>query len=256
MWMKSNMLWTKPESSELPNLRIMTLEKSKSHSDSEHGTWVNLGIFSFRVQTKWKAQAFKAKTQKGVFKPDNVDDEEYRKIEAMIKGPSGKEATSHSLAQASVLGGGGGSSPRRSKKFSKIMAAKDDPNDKWKTTIKKLVSNAEQEQDEESAKRLALIKDSRRAKASMSISGDHAKSDTFGQQKSKKTNKWQDALPLVPKKNKKEIIGTKDYKDADMEFYKAFKYIFVDIPEAEEDFPSELSDLKSQMAAHQCQCVT
>ena len=60
----------------------------------------------------------------------------------------------------------------------------------------------------------------------------------------------------MPKKNKKEIIGTKDYKDADMEFYKAFKYIFVDIPEAEEDFPSELSDLKSQMAAHQCQCVT
>lgn len=158
----------------------------------------------------------------------------------MIKGPSGKDATSHSLAQASVLGGSS-SSPKRSKKFSKIMAAKEDPNDKWKTTIKKLVSNAEQEQDEESAKRLALIKDSRRAKASMSISGDHAKSDTFGQQKSKKTNKWQDALPLVPKKSKKEIVGGKDYEDADLAFYKAFKYIFVDIPEAEEDFPSESS---------------
>ena len=89
----------------------------------------------------------------------------------MLKGPTGKEATSHSLAQASVLGGGGGHgsvSPKRSKKFSQITAAKDDPNDKWKTTIKKLVSKAQQEQDEESAKRLALIKDARKAKASVS----------------------------------------------------------------------------------------
>ena len=117
------------------------------------------------------------------------------------------------------------------------MAASDDPNDKWKTTIKKLVSKAQEEQDEESAKRLALIKDARRAKAS--ISTDMDQSDNFGRQKSKKTNKWQDALPLVPKHLKKHIVGGKEHKDADLSFYKAFKYIFVDIPEAEEDFPSE-----------------
>ena len=160
----------------------------------------------------------------------------------MLKGPTGKEATSHSLAQASVLGGGGGHgsvSPKRSKKFSQITAAKDDPNDKWKTTIKKLVSKAQQEQDEESAKRLALIKDARKAKASVSGLEEKTKNDTFGQQKSKKTGKWQDALPLIPKHLKKAIVGGKEHKDAHLEFYKAFKYIFVDIPEAEEDFPSE-----------------
>ena len=185
--------------------------------------------------TKWKALAFKARAQKGAFKVDD-EDEEYKKIENMIKGPTGKDAKSHSLAQASIAGGGGGS-PRRSKKYSKIMAAKDDPNDKWKTTIKNLVSKAQDEQDEESAKRLALIKDARRAKASLSQYEDS--SDNFGRQKSKKSGKYQDAIPLIPKHLKKSIIGGKEHKDADLAFYKAFKYIFVDIPEAEEDFPSE-----------------
>ena len=204
----------------------------------------------FRVITKWKALAFKAKSQKGAFKPGDEEDEEYKKIEQMIKGPSGSAAKSHSLAQASVasFGGGAGSPKRTKKKFSKIMAASDDPNDKWKTTIKKLVSKAQEEQDEESAKRLALIKDARRAKAS--ISTDMDQSDNFGRQKSKKSSKWQDALPLVPIHLKKKIVGGKEHKDADLAFYRAFKYIFVDIPEAEEDFPSESPNRKTHCHNH------
>ena len=62
----------------------------------------------------------------------------------------------------------------------------------------------------------------------------------FGQRKAeKKSRKLQDALPLVPKHLRKQLVGGKDHSNANQDFYKAFKYIYVDIPEPEEDFPCE-----------------
>ena len=49
-----------------------------------------------------------------------------------------------------------------------------------------------------------------------------------------------DALPLVPKHLAKRLVGgKKDDKDSNQDFYRDFKYIYVDIPEPEEDFPCE-----------------
>ena len=48
-----------------------------------------------------------------------------------------------------------------------------------------------------------------------------------------------DALPLVPKHLARKLVGGKDDKNANQDFYRDFKYIFVDIPEPEEDFPCE-----------------
>ena len=48
-----------------------------------------------------------------------------------------------------------------------------------------------------------------------------------------------DALPLVPKHLAKRLVGGKDDKGSNQDFYRDFKYIYVDIPEPEEDFPCE-----------------
>ena len=54
-----------------------------------------------------------------------------------------------------------------------------------------------------------------------------------------------DALPLVPKHLAKRLVGGKDDKGSNQDFYRDFKYIYVDIPEPEEDFPCESFKQKS-----------
>ena len=55
-----------------------------------------------------------------------------------------------------------------------------------------------------------------------------------------------DALPLVPKHLAKRLVGGKDDKGSNQDFYRDFKYIYVDIPEPEEDFPCESFKQKSK----------
>ena len=93
--------------------------------------------------------------------------------------------------------------------------------------------------DEESAKRLALLRDARRKSPQKETNYDNTEVD-IGQKKvgKKAGGKLQDSLPLIPKHLKKQLTGGKEHPH-DKDFYKAFKYIYVDIPEPEEDFPCE-----------------
>ena len=59
-----------------------------------------------------------------------------------------------------------------------------------------------------------------------------------------------DALPLVPKHLAKRLVGGKDDKGTNQDFYRDFKYIYVDIPEPEEDFPCESFKQKSKKKKH------
>lgn len=225
-----------------------------------------------KMALKWKALALKSKAQKGLFK--EIEEEESRnsrdidQVKALIQGPgTGKAATKMALATASVAAGGGGagssSTANNLKKFLGRRESEVQPESGWKTVKKVLAKNAGkasnpgspvrsptrkhavEDADEESAARLALIKDARnvRSPAKMgsmrSVAEAAMDREDIGQRKVGKGKKLQDALPLIPNHLKKKLVGGKDHANADKEFYKAFKYIYVDIPEAEEDFPSE-----------------
>jgi len=94
-----------------------------------------------------------------------------------------------------------------------------------------------EETDAESTKRLELIKAARNARP---IPIGPSPPSEKGPGKNKKTQNTKNAgrvhLPLTTKKPKKKMPGE---EDADQEFYKAFKLLFVDLPEPEDDLPCE-----------------
>ena len=94
-----------------------------------------------------------------------------------------------------------------------------------------------EETDGESTKRLELIKAARSARP---IPIGPSPPSGIGPGKNKKTQNTKNAgkvhLPLTTKKPKKKMPGE---EDADQEFYKAFKLLFVDLPEPEDDLPCE-----------------
>ena len=91
-----------------------------------------------------------------------------------------------------------------------------------------------------------MLRDARKAnralKKHIKSTSNYADEVDFGQRKDpkdRKSRKLQDALPLVPKHLRKNLVGGKDHSNANQDFYKDFKYIYVDIPEPDEDFPCE-----------------
>lgn len=193
------------------------------------------------VALKWKALAVKAQAQRGEF--DELENEthdprkrsELEEVKKLIKGPDGRGAASNAIAQASIasLGGGGDGSSQAAVKWKKLLNASPRPD----------------AEADESAKRLALLRDARKVKANKSKANLQEEDDPdIGQRLNKKTKRLEDAIPLIPKHLKKQLVGAKDYANFDKEFYKHFKFIFVDIPEADEDFPSE----SSQLPLHKC----
>ena len=84
----------------------------------------------------------------------------------------------------------------------------------------------------ESSKRLELIKAARKA---IKDTPDDPKTAKNTKQKAGKTG-GRVHLPLTTKKPKKKMPGE---EDADMEFYKAFKLLYVDLPVPEDELPCE-----------------
>lgn len=219
---------------------------------------------------KWKALALKSKAQKGLFK--EIEEEESRskggfdQVKALISGTgTGKDATKMALATASVAAGGGAGSSAAANNLKKFLGGGRRESEvatesSWKTVKKAIIKNpaspvrsptrsptrklggaaAEESADEESAARLALIQDARKIKSPGKMPQMREVVDAdIGQRKVGKGKKLQDALPLIPNHLKKKLVGGKEHANADKDFYRVFKYIYVDIPEAEEDFPSE-----------------
>ncbi len=219
---------------------------------------------------KWRALALKAKAQRGVL--DNLEEEEDDQVQNLIKRPTDQEAKSAMAAVASLsknknkagatapppppgptLAASASTSALSSKAALKQQRTNDSAGYQPATT------NQNQGPDE-SSRRLALIRDARRvnpaatsglgAAASGSQSPRKAKGsgreessaldDDIGMRRNKKTKKMENAMPLIPRHLKKGLVpNLKVYMDADKEFYKAFILAFVDIPEPEEDCPSE-----------------
>ena len=85
----------------------------------------------------------------------------------------------------------------------------------------------------ESSKRLELITAARKARPIPLASQENTSKNT--KQKKDKTG-GRVHLPLTTKKPKKKMPGE---EDADMEFYKAFKLLYVDLPVPEDELPCE-----------------
>jgi hypothetical protein len=143
--------------------------------------------------------------------------------------------------------GGGGGSNKANQRLKKILNPDDQADEPpgspshWRSVKKVMAKNTKANEDEDSQKRLALMRDARQAKkAGLKTPAAAEEPDDLPDIGQKKVGKrLHDALPLIPKHMKKSLVGGKEHANADKDFYKAFKYIYVDIPEAEEDLASE-----------------
>ena len=209
------------------------------------------------------------------------DKEDFKQVKKLIQGnkTSKQDERKRSEAIASVSGGGGGAkSSKNALRLKKLLSQseEDPPAAKpkvsgWAKLRKVIDKNAQNFPsikqgpdlaeivdaikkgpiDEDSKARLALVRDARKAnralKSHLKSTSNYAEDDDIGQRrKSRKDKRLQDALPLVPKHLAKRLLGNKkEDKDANLDFYHEFKYIYVDIPEPEEDFPCESIQAKS-----------
>jgi hypothetical protein len=174
--------------------------------------------------------ALKAETQRGRNSLDEVDEDgadagdnklEHEQVKKLMRGPTGQAAmASNAVAQASV------SVASSKNKFQKSARPEPEP--------------------EDSQKRMAIMAAARKVnlktRLGSTVQAFDSNPDTgkdIGQRLDKKSKKFQDALPLIPKHLRKQLVGGKEYPDAAHDFYRDFKYVYVDMPEPEEDFPCE-----------------
>ena len=109
-------------------------------------------------------------------------------------------------------------------------------------------SNARAQEKADALKRLELIKAARKAKKD--------KDPTAGEQSQEETRKLESytmkkmQLPIVIENKKRNKKADKVYADADVDFYKDFKMIFVNLPMPNDDLPREYSEIGTWFSCH------